>query len=61
MVYLVSYDLNEPKKNYPAIINAIGRYANPCRVRLLHLVLSMRFLRFNAGIHRRRPFYRQAV
>ena len=27
MVYLVSYDLNEPEKNYPAIINAIGRYA----------------------------------
>lgn len=32
MVYLVSYDLNEPDKDYSAIIDAIGRYANPYRV-----------------------------
>ena len=32
MVYLVSYDLNEPDKDYQRLIDAISRYGNPCRV-----------------------------
>ena len=32
MVYLVSYDLNNPGKDYPSIIDAINRYDNPCHI-----------------------------
>lgn len=32
MVYLVSYDLNNPGKDYQRLISAIERYNNPCRV-----------------------------
>lgn len=32
MVYLVSYDLNEPDKDYKRLIDAISRYGNPCHV-----------------------------
>ena len=31
-VYLVSYDLNAPDKDYQRLIDAIGRYGNVCRV-----------------------------
>lgn len=31
-VYLVSYDLNAPDKDYQRLIDAIGRYDNVCRV-----------------------------
>ena len=32
MVYLVSYDLNAPEKDYPALIGAIEHYDKPCRI-----------------------------
>lgn len=32
MIYLISYDLNEPDKDYSSIINAIKSYETYCRV-----------------------------
>lgn len=32
MIYLVSYDLNKPDKDYRKLIDAICRYDNPCRI-----------------------------
>lgn len=32
MIYLVSYDLNTPGKDYQRLIDAICSYENPCRV-----------------------------
>ena len=32
MIYLVSYDLNTPGKDYSTLIDAIRNYDNPCRI-----------------------------
>lgn len=32
MIYLVSYDLNEPDKDYRRLFDAIERYDKPCRI-----------------------------
>ena len=44
MIYLISYDLNEPQQNYPLVIEAIKKYQH------CHVMQSLWFISTNENI-----------